>query len=89
MMKSRIKLTITSILLVTSLFILSGCNSSDTEHSQSDMDQPTTITFAATTGAVSQYEELITTFESQHPDPGDWNYLLSERSSRTGSNQLQ
>jgi ABC-type glycerol-3-phosphate transport system substrate-binding protein len=32
------------------------------------MDQPTTITFAATTGAVSQYEELITTFESQHLD---------------------
>ena len=68
MMKSRIKLTITSILLVTSLFILSGCSSNDTDHRQSGTAQQTTITFAATTGAISRYEELITTFESQHLD---------------------
>jgi multiple sugar transport system substrate-binding protein len=67
-MKSRIIQNIISILLVTSPFILSGCSSNDTDNRQSGTAQQTTITFAATTGAVSEYEELITTFESQHLD---------------------
>ncbi|PKO05322.1 MAG: hypothetical protein CVU41_11840 [Chloroflexi bacterium HGW-Chloroflexi-3] len=67
-MKSRIKLNLISIILTIVLFILSGCNSNDTYHNQVNTSQQVTITFAATTGSVPQYEELITTFESQHPD---------------------
>jgi ABC-type phosphate transport system substrate-binding protein len=67
-MKTSTIQNLISIQLATSLFLLSGCNSNDTYHSQVRTAQQVTITFAATTGTVWQYEKLLTTFESQYPE---------------------
>jgi ABC-type glycerol-3-phosphate transport system substrate-binding protein len=60
--------SVNAIIICVMIFPLTSCDHATTELISDNSQQKVTITFAATTGAVSQYEKLITTFESQHPD---------------------
>ncbi len=67
-MKTRFFLFLYSIIPAFIVITMSGCSPNNTNGSLDDKTQKITITFAATTGAVSQYGELAKAFEDQYPD---------------------
>ncbi len=67
-MKTRFFLFLYSIIPAFIVITMSGCSPNNTNGSLDDKTQKITITFAATTGAVSQYGELTKAFEDQYPD---------------------
>jgi len=67
-MKPKSLRILNSIIIIITVFIVSGCNSNDTIQNLDDKAQKTTITFAAIEAQHAEYAALIAEFEVQNPD---------------------
>ncbi|MBW6472864.1 MAG: extracellular solute-binding protein [Anaerolineaceae bacterium] len=67
-MKPKFLRILNSIIIIITVFIVSGCNSNDTIQNLDDKTQKTTITFAAIEAQHAEYAALIAEFEVQNPD---------------------
>jgi multiple sugar transport system substrate-binding protein len=67
-MKPRFLRILNSIIIILTVFIVSGCNSNNTIQNLDNKTQKTTITFAAIEAQHAEYAALISEFEVQNPD---------------------
>jgi len=67
-MKPKSLIILNSIIIILTVFIVSGCNSNNTIQNLDNKTQKTTITFAAIEAQRAEYAALIAEFEVQNPD---------------------